>query len=78
MGVQQRINEMTEYKAQTSMIANMDMLEAYNVEQHILKIYKHRQYIPLKKFGGYTECLSLSDDMVIDIITQINNTNTNR
>jgi len=40
------------------------LLDVFNLEQKLHKYWKDQQYIPLKKFGGWTELFSLNDDII--------------
>lgn len=52
----------------------LSLYDAFILEQTLLEKYKHtRFYTNLEKFGGHTECLKYTDELIKDIKSSINN-----
>ena len=52
-------------------LAHVDtsLLQAFILEQNVLHVHALTKYTPLQKFGGHTECLTLSPEDVDNIIS---------
>ena len=50
----------------------LPLFDAYHIEQEILSMFYEYKCIPLKKFGGHTECLSvITKDTINDMFNRI-------
>ncbi len=65
--IKSRVSYMSnKYTTTLIAVAQLTMLQSYIVEQNILKL--HTKYKPTYAFGGYTECISLADNELANLV----------
>jgi len=71
--IHNRMNGFKKYEVSIITILDTTLLKAFRIEQEVLAQYREDyQYYPIDRFGGYTECFSLSNEVKLDILNLIN------